>query len=523
MYTYQTLKDRINLQVVIILLAMMTSTVQGLLQVHPIQENNGYVKIKIRQVQIANDTDTILHMIDPIEMKQILEKLESNIEHLKFEDRQALYTEIRIIKSKLRTIQKPNRQRRGLINVVGSAQKWLFGTMDDTDRQEILAHLQITDENNHNIIKNFNKQIKINDHYNKTLSDLKILIENDRTKILQSINSTNQNVQELNYKILFLDQETKLRYFENKVNQILDNIMATKNNIIHPSMLTLEELDFYNIDFYKLKLLKAGVMEYKDQFLVFAIKIPKSYITTELQMIKAMPNSQMLEINESEELIVEIKGKQYEYKEEALLKDLKISKNCIFQEKCILTYNNVTSIESIDDETILLKNMYNEPLWQNCDKRLINLTGNYLINFNNCTLGIKEKKFYNKKITIYDRYYYPSKTIQIATVKSINFDEIILENINNLNELKELKYHKNVMYGTNISILIVFLISLLIVISFLCWKKKKEKIRIVNNVKPETSDSKRGGVTYISPQHPKHLEDLPETYKIQSKQKPLAW
>lgn len=465
-------------------------------------------------------------------MKQVLEKLELNIEHLKFEDRQALYTETKIIKSKLRTIQKPNRQKRGLINIVGSAQKWLFGTMDDTDRQDILEHLQITDKNNHNIIQNFNKQIKINNYYNKTLADLKILIENDRSKILQSINSTNENLQELNYKILFLDQETKLRYFENKVNQILDNIMAAKHNMIHPSMLTLEELDLYNIDFYKLKLLKAGVMEYKNRFLIFAIKIPKNYITADLQIIKPMPNSIMLEIDESEELIVEIEGKQYEYKEEALLKDLRISKNCIFQEKCILTYNNITSIETIDDETILLKNMYNEPLWQNCDKRVFNLKGNYMINFNNCTLGIKENKFYNKKITIYDRYYYPSKTIKAITVKPINFDEIILKNTNNIDEIQELKYHKNVMYGTNISILFVLILGLLIGITFLCWKKKKDRIRIINNVKPETSDLNQGGVTYVPSKKPSITEDtyvsptnldLPDYYKIKTKPKPSAW
>lgn len=500
-------------------------TAQGLLQVHPIHEENGYVRIKNKEVEIGNDTDTILHIINPTEMAQILSQLERNIEHLKPEDKQTISTEIKIIKSKLRTLQNPTRQKRGLINIIGTAQNWLFGTMDDKDRQEIFEHLQVIEENNHKAIQNLNKQIKINDHYNKTLSDLKMLIENDRIKILNSANQANQDLKELNYKILFLDQETKLRYLENKINQILDNIIATKHNMIHPSMLTLEELDTYNIDFHKLRLLKAGVTEYKNQLLIFAIKIPKSYIVTELQIIKPIPNSEGFEINEQDDMIIEIKGKCYQYDENTLLKDLKESKNCIFQEKCALVYNNVTSIEEIDDETILVKNMYNDTMWQNCDKRKINLTGNYLINFNNCTLGIRNKKFYNKKITLLDKYFYPANEIKDMHIKPINFDKIILENMKNIEEIQELKYHKNIMYGTNITITITLIVSILCLIIFIIWKNNKDKIKIINNMKPEASDLKRGGVTYNmeNPLRDANSQSLPDVYHIKRKAKPMAW
>lgn len=298
--------------------------------------------------------------------------------------------------------------------------------------------------------------------------------------------------------------------------------MATRNKIVHPSMLTLNELETYKVDFHKLKLLKAGVMEYKKQFLIFAIKIPKNYILTELQLIKPITNSECLEINEPEELIVEISNKTFQYKEETLLKDLRLSQHCIFRKTCNLIYNNITTIEEIDSETILVKNIYNETILHNCDKRMINLTGNYLINFNNCSLSIKNNKFYNKKMSFLEKYYYPSKETNITFVKPIDFNKIIIGNIDNISEIQELKYHKNMMYGTSIST-IVLLIG---IISYIMWKNKREQINIIN-MKPETSDSKRGGVTYINiPDTLKKSEttpDISETYSVISTAKPMAW
>lgn len=501
----------------------MIPTVQGLLQVTPIHEEDRYIRVRIRDVEIANNTDIILHMINPNEINQIVQQLEQNIKELNLKNREILETEIRTIKSKLKTIQNPSRQKRGLINLGGTINKWLFGTMDDNDRQEILEHLQVVDENSHNSIQNLNKQIKINESFNKTLLNLKELIEDDRKKILQSINETNFHIKNLSETISFLDQETKLRYIENKINQILDNIVAAKNNFIHPSMLTTEELDLYKVDIHKLKLLKVGVLEYQNKFLVFAIKIPRDYILTELQLIKPVPNKQNFEIDEKDELIVEINNNTYNYNESSNLKDLKLSNHCMTKKKCTLKYNNVTSIEEIDDETILLKNMYNDSLIQNCDKRKYQLKGNFLINFNNCTLEIKRQKFYNKKITILDKYYYPVENIQIITQKTIDFNKIIIENEKNIEEIKELKFHRNIMYGTNISVTFLVAISILIVISYICWKNKKDKIKIINNMKPEASDSKRGGATYIEFPMVSGPTVLPDAYRIPTKPKPMAW
>lgn len=407
------------------------------------------------------------------------------------------------------------------MNAVGTVQKWLFGTMDDQDRQDIFDHLKITDENNRNAIKNLNNQIKINMNYNQTLSNLKLLIANDRVKISKALSETNQYLKDFIEKILFMDQEIKLRYIQTRINQILDNIVSTKNNIIHPSMFTLEELEEYKIDFHKLKLLKAGLLKYDNELLIFAIKIPRDYILTDLELITGIPNSNNYEIKDSNELIVKVNEKIYKYKENSMLKDIKLSENCIVNKNCKLKFNNVSSIDEIDDETILLKNMKNEILEQNCNKRKFVLKGNYLINFSNCTIKIKNRIFENAKFTILDKYFYPAEKINSTIIKPINFEEITINNTANIQEIKELQYHKKITQGTNIGIIVV-LIAIIGIIIFKNFKEKKQTIKIVNNSKPESFDLKGGGVTYLEPDKSK-ISDLSDHHVTKVNLKPSVW
>lgn len=145
------------------------------------------------------------------------------------------------------------------------------------------------------------------------------------TKAFDELSKQNN---EIIRKSLYLDQMIKLRYLENKINQIQDNIASAKHNIVHPSILTAEEIEAYNIDFYKLKLIKLGIMKYKDELLVIAIKIPQNYIRTDLKLITPLPNKDFIEIEENNEYIVEIENKILTYQEDTMLKDLKTSKMC---------------------------------------------------------------------------------------------------------------------------------------------------------------------------------------------------
>lgn len=482
-----------------------------------IHEEAGYIQIKLREVEIINQTNTVLHIIDPNEINDIITQIETNLEKIGSDKQNIVKTEIRTIRAKIKSILPSSniRQRRGLINIAGTVQKWLFGTMDDNDRQEILEHLRIVDENNHNTITTVNKQITINTHFNETINILKKAVEDDRAKIITAFNELKNTNNEIVKHSIYLDQMVKLRYLENRVSQIQDNIVSAKHNIMHPSILTAEEIELYQIDFYKLKLIKMGIMKYKDNLLIIAIKIPNSYIKADLKLITPLPNRDFLEIEENNEYIVQIDNKTLTYKEDTMLKDLKTSRICIWNNECKFRYNNRTKIEILDDETLLIKNAVDEKIIQNCDDRNITLNKNNFISFYNCEIKIYQETFYNQEKVIKDKFFYPSNKLNQSSIKAITFDNIVIKHFENIKEIQELKFHKTMSYGVNIALSIIVIVAIIIIIFWL--KSKRNNIKIINKKEiiqkeiQENFNSKRGGVMYTSATDNVTNVTLPET------------
>lgn len=441
------------------------------LQINQISEDNGFVEIKIREVEIVNETNIIVHVIDTSEVRNILSLIENNIETLDINSRDILYNEIKLLKSKLKTIiPKDNRKKRGLINFGGKFYKWLFGTMDDEDRQEIFNHLSVTDENSHNSIQTLNKQVIINNSFNKSLAYLKTALEDDRKNIEGYFGGIMVKENEYISKFFFLDQLAKLKNLEHKIDQIQDNIVSAKNNIIHPSIFTSQEIEDFEIDFYKLKMLKVGIMTFDDQSIIIALQIPKSFIKTELKLITRIPNKNNLEIDSKDEYVVNINGQNLIYEDNVALRKLKKSKNCILYNNCKFIFNNNCEVFIIDDETIIVKNAVFLNIFQDCDDRKFNISGNFFIVFNNCNITILNEHFSNKKITYKEKYFYPnSNKLNVSNI-DLKFSNIVTEHFENIKEINELKYYKKVSYGINITLI---LISFSVFTILYCLIKKK--------------------------------------------------
>ncbi|XP_049308582.1 uncharacterized protein LOC125777521 [Bactrocera dorsalis] len=161
----------------------------GQVTIDKIESNKGYIEIQTGDADIVKSYVTILHVINPLEISNLLNEIESNIKSANLQVGQAILNmQIKFIRSKINTIT-PHRQKRGLLNAVGTVQKWLYGTMDDNDRQDLEQHLNIIDTNNHKAIETINKQIDINTNFNKTFLELKRLMHNDRDMISAKLNS----------------------------------------------------------------------------------------------------------------------------------------------------------------------------------------------------------------------------------------------------------------------------------------------------------------------------------------------
>lgn len=170
--------------------------INGTLHTTPINENTGYTIIKIKNIKITNQTNTILHIINPNEILNTVSFIQTNIKHLNIENKNMIRKEIETLVAKIRSItpREQNRSKRGLINIVGNVERWLFGTMDNKDREEISNYLNLAVENSHNAIKTINQQIKINKHFNESIEALNEIIQNDRKTILNAFNRVENSI-----------------------------------------------------------------------------------------------------------------------------------------------------------------------------------------------------------------------------------------------------------------------------------------------------------------------------------------
>ncbi|CAD7078639.1 unnamed protein product [Hermetia illucens] len=120
--------------------------IRAALTIQPILTENGYTVINMGTTEIIQDTKTILHIINTRELKQTIDAIEENINRLEIRNDPLIAKELEDIHAKLKAIEPNARHKRGLINIIGTTNKWLFGTMDDDDRKEISDHIIIREK-----------------------------------------------------------------------------------------------------------------------------------------------------------------------------------------------------------------------------------------------------------------------------------------------------------------------------------------------------------------------------------------
>lgn len=459
-----------------------------------VQTELGYSEIKIDTVEIPDKFEIILHRVYPEEIFDLVRKLESNLKIIELEDhRDLVENRIKSIKNKIKTLV-PHRVRRGLVNLGGSTLKWIFGTMDNDDRQNIENHLTVVDQNNHKLMQTINQQIKINENFNRTFRQIKDIIETDRTKILARLNQLNFTEFKILSENLFLEQMFKIDHIERQVEHIQDNIASARLGLLHPNILTDEEINEYEIDFNKLSNIRLAVAKHVDNSLVFAIKIPVHNIVTNKILLVPIVNSEGKQIDSGIEYIIRHKNRMLTYIAGKSLKELSESKNCINLSNCKFLRNDKEEILSIEDNMIIINNIKIGKLKSTCDERIMSLSGNYFINFNNCTVKINDREFTNNLRIFTQKFVLPKFENKSYDSKPLDFEKIVLENANNLEKLKELRYHKIVNYSLG-PIFVIILV--LIVIASVFIKRNKSQIKIENKIQ-ENPKTEEGGVTFLN-------------------------
>ena len=83
------------------------------------------------------------------------------------------------------------RQRRGLINVLGSGLKLIAGTMDYEDAKDIEQHLRMIDRNSEQITRETNKQVIINNNLARNYKQIVDHVNTQQQKLNTFLNELN--------------------------------------------------------------------------------------------------------------------------------------------------------------------------------------------------------------------------------------------------------------------------------------------------------------------------------------------
>jgi len=367
-----------------ILISIKPSTQE--LTIGKIDSELGYAEIFVGNTDIVSKYDFIIHSINVNDITSIVTRFRdilSTLENTKYTD--ICGDELREIEKMVKTFL-PARQKRGLFNAGGSALNFLFGTMDNDDREAISAHLAKIDENSHNLIDTVNHQIQINDNFNKSILQIKVIMEHDRIQSLEKLKQINENDQKLFKEDIAISELFKIGILKQKVQTIQQAIVSTKLGLLQTSMLTREEIERFGIDFYKLSNIRLVIAEYGGNRLNFIIKVPSQMVKAEKILVLPVPNSQKEQIDEELEVVVNIMNSTYSYEENKSLFELKISEHCIVQKRCDMDKNDQESIVELSSDILILFNMQNALMSSTRNQNSARLNGHYFINFNNCTI-----------------------------------------------------------------------------------------------------------------------------------------
>lgn len=256
---------RTTLFLIPIILALLIPSKGNDVQITTIK--NPVLPIQLGNAKIIYNKHTFIHYINIVPIIKQLENIQTyfnniNNHFIKIIDHPISYnglvkssllrTEylIKNIESKVQNLHPHIRNKRGLINIIGKTQKWLFGTLDADDGERYNHAIDELQQNQENIVKELNLQISLSknliDNYNKTIFTL----SRNQQKLEQSINMVesafDSEINNLNNFIIFqnilfhinLDCQNLINFVDN----LEDAILFAKLNALHDSIISGSEL-----------------------------------------------------------------------------------------------------------------------------------------------------------------------------------------------------------------------------------------------------------------------------------------
>lgn len=460
----------------------------------PVISENGFALIKSKQIPIVENYTKIVHVINITELEENLILIQENIIKLNMSEQDTLFdpivNEIKQAKHNINLFQnKKKRSKRGLLNIVGKLNKYLIGTMDSEDSEEIYSHLQNLDENLKQITGAENSQLIINKNIVKNLESVR-----------DQLNANQQNITKYFYNVsntLVLDEikfENMFKTFvllqqlNKHLEQIKDIILASQINILPHDILTETEIEKYDITMEVLPYLKSNVIIYKS-LIAICLSIPKFSSKKFFENILIpFPNSNNEELNTPIFRMLVWEKEIYEQpititKEKNLIE---IKNNCIkniFKSNSNCTYirNKEKSIEQIENGLIILRNFDQNFISHNCyNKTFIeeNVNKNLIIKFHFCKVKIENVNYVNEDNLYFETNLIPQINFKDRKIMNLTLENIHIETIENREQINYINFKQNTNFGLSTFIIIFIVIIVIIIV----YKKYCTSEKTVNKI-----------------------------------------
>lgn len=140
------------------------------------------------------------------------------------------------------------RNKRGLINGLGHAFKFLFGNLDSDDGEKIELALKELQEKQDNIIQSFNRHLSINKQAIQAVeANLKVLTKNQQQLAAAVGNLRNETAKlgkfaRIQLALNILD--TSMFYLQEVLDNIQISLTFANLNVLHPAILNNDEINF---------------------------------------------------------------------------------------------------------------------------------------------------------------------------------------------------------------------------------------------------------------------------------------
>jgi hypothetical protein len=201
--------------------------------------------------KIIQKIDLTAYLHRPTELQQIWENLREKCDHMK--DRCSIGHQLMGIRTQLREAEKSasdaaamlrgqqsKRKKRALISLVGKINRFLFGTLDEDDKEELMKIMEIKSNDTRQLANLLANQTEIIDI---KFTKIDSIIEEMQTNIFRMA-MENQDLAEnevLRDTLEMLRQH--ITQFELDTEVLTDAILCAFRGEIHPKLLTLEQIE----------------------------------------------------------------------------------------------------------------------------------------------------------------------------------------------------------------------------------------------------------------------------------------